>query len=330
MVFHINSACWHHYPLDALQELMASHSLLFPGFEKISERIEPGHEPWEMAGEPYVDGWGCVRQTTDDGIVGTVTKHPLENWDNFENYSPPDPKRNNGLGPLDWDRVLEDLHKAKEQGRLMVGGLRHGHTFLQLGDIRGYENLMFDMADEDPRLYDLIRMVEDFNRAIVRRYIDFGVEWMNYPDDLGTQVGPLLSPEQFRKYIKPSYQHLMAPAREADCVVHMHSDGDIRQLVDDLIDTGVEVINLQDLVNGIDWIVEHLAGKICIDLDIDRQEVTRFGSPAQIDDLIREEVEKIGSREGGLMMIYGLYPGVPLDNVKALMNAMQKYATYYS
>ena len=49
-----------------------------------------------------------------------------------------------------------------------------------------------------------------------------------------------------------------------------------------------------------------------------------------IDALIREEVSKLGSREGGLSMIYGLYPGVPLENVKALMDAMEKYAFYYS
>lgn len=84
------------------------------------------------------------------------------------------------------------------------------------------------------------------------------------------QVGPMLSPGTFRKYIKPSYQRLMGPAREAGCMVHMHSDGDIRDLVDDLINCGVEIINLQDLVNGMDWIKEHLAGRICIDLDIDR------------------------------------------------------------
>lgn len=43
-----------------------------------------------------------------------------------------------------------------------------------------------------------------------------------------------------------------------------------------------------------------------------------------------EDVEKIGSREGGLMMIYGLYPGVPLANVKALMDTMEQYAGYCS
>ena len=54
------------------------------------------------------------------------------------------------------------------------------------------------------------------------------------------------------------------------------------------------------------------------------------GTPAQIDALVRDEVVRLGSREGGLMMIYGLYPGVPLENAGALMDAMEKYATYYN
>jgi uroporphyrinogen-III decarboxylase len=122
----------------------------------------------------------------------------------------------------------------------------------------------------------------------------------------------------------------MRPALAAGCIVHMHSDGDIRLLVDDMVGSGVQVVNLQDLVNGIDWIADRFAGRVCVDLDIDRQEVTPKGRPQDIDALIREEVEKLGRREGGLMMIYGLYPGVPLENAKALMDAMEKYATHYS
>ena len=144
------------------------------------------------------------------------------------------------------------------------------------------------------------------------------------------QVGPMLSPEFFRTYIKPSYQRIMQPARDAGIPIHMHSDGDIRLLVDDIVDSGVEVINLQDLVNGIDWIAEKFKGKVCVDLDIDRQKITPYGTPAEIDALIREEVTKIATPQGGLCMKYGLYPGVPLENVKALMDAMERYAFYYS
>jgi uroporphyrinogen decarboxylase len=144
------------------------------------------------------------------------------------------------------------------------------------------------------------------------------------------QLGPMLSPEHFRRYIKPSYQRLFGRAREAGCIVHVHADGDLRTLVEDLLECGLDVLNLQDLVNGVDWIGENLKGRVCVELDIDRQKITFGGTPAEIDELIRGEVEALGSREGGLMMIYGLYPGVPLANAGAVMDAMERYCGYYS
>jgi uroporphyrinogen-III decarboxylase len=186
------------------------------------------------------------------------------------------------------------------------------------------------MYDEEPLLDELIDELCEFNLNIVNRQIENGCSTMEYPEDLGMQVGPMLSPDMFKRYIKPAYDKIMKPARDKGIPIHMHSDGDIRTLVDDIVDSGVEVINLQDLVNGIDWIAEKFRGRVCVDLDIDRQTITPLGTPAQIDALIREEVSKLGSREGGLSMIYGLYPGVPLENVKALMDAMEKYAFYYS
>jgi hypothetical protein len=330
MTFHINPACWQSYPQDVLQALMADHPFLFPGFEKTEEKIIPEFPYVARAKEPFVDDWGCLWETKQDGITGTVTKHPLQSWDAFENYTPPDPDTCSGIGPYDWSQATEDLRRAKREGRMPMGTLRHGHTFLQLCDIRGYENLIYDMADKDPRLFDLMKMIEAFNLEIVRRYIALGAEWMSYPEDLGMQRGPLLSPNQFRLFIKPSYQRLMAPAREAGCIIHMHSDGDIRDLAEDLLDLGLDVINIQDRVNTIDWIRNHLKGRVCVELDIDRQRVTLAGTPREIDDLIRKEVEELGSREGGLMMIYGLYPGLPLENIKALMDAMERYAFYFS
>lgn len=329
MTFHVNPSCWQHYPQAALQELMAGHPLLFPGYI-VKEKVQPVFSPVQLKEYPYRDPWGCVWETSLDGITGSVHTHPLADWGAFDAYVPPDPEQMDGLMPINWANLARELGLAKQRGELAMAGLKHGHTFLQLCDIRGYENLMFDMADEEPRLLRLIEMIETFNLALVRRYIAAGAEWISYPEDLGMQNGPMISPDFFDKYIKPVYQRMMAPARAAGCMIHMHSDGDIRTLVDGLIEGGVEVINLQDLVNGIDWIADKLAGRVCIDLDIDRQKITRYGSPGQIDALIREEVSRLGSRKGGLMMIYGLYPEVPLENVKALMDAMERYACYYN
>ena len=329
MEFHINGSCWNHYPHDALQELMVEHKLLFPGYEAV-EKVEPHFSPVQLKDYPYTDGWGCVWETLEDGITGSVHQHPLADWNSLESYVLPDPEFSNGLTAVDWEKEAIRLQKAKEGGGLAMGILRHGHTFLQLVDIRGYENLMFDMVDEDPRLDRLIAMIEEFNLELVNRYIEIGADFIAYPEDLGMQIGPMLSPDHFRKYIKPSYQRIMQPARDNGLLIHMHSDGDIRDLVDDIIEGGVEAINLQDLVNGIDWIADKFAGKVCIDLDIDRQDITPHGTPQEVDALIREEVEKLSTKQGGLTMIYGLYPGVPLENVKALMDAMERYAGRWS
>jgi uroporphyrinogen decarboxylase len=330
MSFHINDACWHHYDQEALKDLMEGHPLLFPGYVRPQGVVQPDYLLNAYKDKPFTDGWGCVWQTSDDGITGAVHEHPLADWADFEGYAMPDPNSSDGTYPINWQELEAEFARNKVADELVAGGLPHGHTFLRLQDIRGYQNLIYDMVDAEARLSQLIEMVEAFNYAYIVKWLALQPDLVSYPEDLGMQTGPMISPALFRQHIKPVYQRIMAPAREQGCPVHMHSDGDIRTLVDDLIDGGVDVINLQDLVNGIDWIADKFSGRVCIDLDIDRQRITARGTPQQIDALIREEVEKLGSRQGGLMMIYGLYPGVPLENVSALMDAMERCAIYYT
>ena len=328
--FHINKGCWEYYPHDALFKLMAEHPLLFPDFRYEKGMAAPKISPMFRAGKPYTDSWGCLWETTLNGLAGAVIKHALDDWSKFRTYQPPSPDDQNGDTAINWEAIRTQISSARQNGRLASGSLRHGHTFLTLTYIRGYENIIFDMHDGQPLLNDLIAMVEEFNLGLVRNFIEAGVEWMDYPEDLGMQKGPMISPAHFRKYIKPVYQRLVKPAKEAGCVIHMHSDGDIRELAPDLLDVGFDALNLQDLVNGIDWIESNLKGRVCIHLDIDRQNITRFGTPKQIDEHIGQAVKKLGSPDGGLMLVFGLYPGAPIENVKAAMESMDKYSQYYS
>ncbi len=329
MKFHVVSACWNHYDQGRLQDLMEAHPSLFPGFER-KEKVVPYHGPNRRKDAPYTGPWGCVWETADDGIEGVVRVHPLADWSALEGFSAPDPEFTDGTFPLDWDRIRAGVARRREAGELVGGALPHGHTFLRLQNLRGYENLVFDMADGDPRLRKLIRAVEDFNCRYVSKWLELGPDMMCYPEDLGMQTGPMISPECFREYIKPVYLRMIEPARDRGCVVHLHSDGNIRALADDLLECGIDIVNIQDLVNGIDWIAGKFSGSVCVEADIDRQDITPRGTPGQVDALVREEVEKLGSREGGLMMIYGLYPGVPYENIEALMDAMENYAGFYA
>ena len=326
MVFHINAACWTHYDKDALMELVLNHKYLFPTPYSSSPTLALN----ARAHAPYTDPWKCVWTTTDDGITGSVHGHPLASWDSFTDYTVPNPDTTDGTFPIDWATIKQDVQAARANDEIVWGSLPHGHTFLRLQDIRGYENFIFDMMDEDPRILRLIEMLETFNAGYIDRWMNLSPDICSFPEDLGMQVGPMIAPDLFRKYIKPSYTRLMKMVQNQGCLVEMHSDGDIRTLADDLVDAGVQAINIQDLVNGIDWIAERFRGKTCVHLDIDRQSITPFGTPQAIDALIHEEVSKIATPQGGLMMIYGMYPGVPLKNAAALMDSMERYAGFYS
>ena len=188
---------------------------------------------------------------------------------------------------------------------------------------------LMDLTDEEPEVLDLLERLCQFNLAQIHHFLKADVDIVRIPEDLGMQTGPMISPSLFREYIKPLYQRMLQPVRKAGKVIHMHSDGDIRTLVDDIIEGGVDIINLQDLLNGVDWRCGKCQGKTCVDLDIDRQKITPFGTPSEIDAHVQNCIRTIGCKEGGLMMIYGLYPGVPLQNVKALMDAMTRYADFY-
>ncbi len=330
MSYRINDACWRNYDPDTLLELMDRHPFLFPPEDRPADPSHPVFALVARRDEPYADDFGCVWRTLEDGITGTVVTHPLSDWARYPSYVMPDPAACTGIGPVDWAAERARAEALRTAGKLAVGRLRHGHTFLQLCDLRGYENLMYDFADDGPEIRRLIADLEEFNAGILARWLDLGVDVVEIPEDLGMQVGPMLSPDHFRRFIRPSYRRFTRMVRERGAIVHMHSDGDIRDLADDLVEGGVEVLNLQDLVNGIDWIAGRFGGKVCVELDVDRQQVTVRGTPEEVDRLVREEVGRIGSRRGGLMMVFGLYPGVPLANVRALMDAMERYAFFYA
>ncbi len=330
MKYVVNSACWHHYDFHELCDFMLERPFLFPGFRSPSAPYQPVHGVNARCGQPFCDVWGCTWATSEDGITGAVVGHPLADWVAFSSYRGPDPAQTDGLEIIDWEKVRGRLVVQRQAGRMVQGALPHGHTFLRLLYLRGYENLMYDFADGEPRIERLVEMVEAFNRAVVERYLGAGAQMFAFPEDLGMQRGPMLSPEHFARYIQPSYHRLMTLVHEHQALVHMHSDGDIRALAGMILRSGVDIFNLQDHVNGLDWIRRELKGRVCIELDIDRQSTSFTGTPAGIDAMIREEVATLGSPEGGLMMIYGLYPGVPMENARAVADAMIRYAGYFN
>lgn len=326
---HISNATWDKLRQD-LEEVVVRHPRIWPGFVPGQRdfdhfRFGPAHQ----AGEPFRDAWGCVWETPLNGIEGVVTQHPLASWDRWHDYQAPDPLETGDRGPVDWEWIREDAAQRKAIGQLVTGGPPHGFHFMRLTYLRGFENLMVDMATEEPKLDELVETLYGHNKTIIDEYLDMDADVISLAEDLGSQNASIISPAMFRRYCRPTYERLIAPCRERGKHVYLHSDGYIMDMLDDLIISGVTIVNPQDLCNGIDNLRRALKGRICISLDVDRQTTVPYGTPAEIRALVEEEVRTLGGPSGGLELVAGIYPPTPPENIEALAQAFEEFQTYW-
>jgi len=324
-------ATWHKYR-EKLEELVLRHPRIFPHYKKGS--IDFDNFGLQRKGKPVPDEWGCIWNFLVDGLDGQVVEHPLRDWKDFDSFKPPNPEaRKEGLYcsyPSNWDEIKVNIEKAKKEGRITSGGVPHGFMFQRLYYLRGFNNLMMDFACEHPKLQDLINMVLEYNLKMIRKWLEIGVDIMGFGDDLGMQDRLPISPKSFRKYLTPAYKEIFKLTHEYGAYAYFHTDGHILEVAEDLITAGVDIINPQVRANGIKGIKEAFKGKVCIDLDVDRQYVLPFGSQQKVREHIKEIVLEIGSKDGGLWILAGCYPDVPLINIEALCKAMEDYQYYFS
>lgn len=324
-----------HVNLASLIEYKQDMERVMARFPRFCGAVEVGTTDYAVYGDGSCDiserdSWGYLWHYAMHGIEGCVVEHPLDDWGKLAAYQVPDPDLvlDRG-GKRDWDAEFRQIAAHKADGKITQGGLIHGFLFLRLQYLRGFDNLMYDMADEETKLLQLIDLIDGHNLKIVRRYCEAGVDVMEVPEDLGAESAMIISKDMFRQYIKPSYRKITDICRENKTLVAIHSDGYILDIIDDLIDVGMDIINPQDLCNGIDNLARELKGKACIRLDIDRVKITPYGTRSEIFELIEEEVKVLGSREGGLEFIYGAYPPITPDRLYYLCEALEKYNTYW-
>jgi len=283
-----------------------------------------GRSPGREAYYEQTDNWGCRWVYPLSALDGQCIGHPVASWSDLKTYKPPDPDEF-----TDWEKARKNFEQVKANGNAARAGTDHGFIFLRLTYLRGFQNFMLDVAEKRPELDELIGIIEGYWFEVARRWVEVGADVISFGDDLGLQDRLPISPASWRTYIKPSYRRIFSYCRSHGVHVHLHTDGYIVDIIPDLIECGVSILNPQELVNGLEVLRRLAWGKVYLDLDIDRQRITVFGTPDEVDAHILNCVRTLGSPTGGLKFIWGVYPHTPIENIEAAVRAMDRYATYW-
>lgn len=293
-------AAWMRYGAE-LQELIDNYPQFFNNTKVDYQNLSYGDTYHKGS---HVDEWGCVWENVDEGMESIVKGHPVSCEEDV--FSLKIPENRDGRFP-------------------------HGFMYLRLLDLCGFELGMELFGEEGEAIDVLIGKVLEYNRRQMEVLLPHIGQVAYFGDDLGMQSGLAIGAERWRKYMKPCYSALYGMIKKAkpDTLVYMHTDGCIYEIMPDLVDCGVDMINPQFRANGLDNLVrvcrsEH---RIAINLDLDRQ-LFPFAAPSELDSHVAECIEALYLPEGGLGLNIEFNYEVPLGNMAAVLDAVDKYRRY--
>ena len=305
-----------------LEELVVAHPRLFPGFRQGQVDFD-AQPPVYAEGQYFRDNWGCLWYNIQEGLEGQVVGHPLDDWSALATYRAPDPLLLEERGPRDWARIAAEVAGRKGRDELTTGNGER--LFDRLYFLRGFDNLMMDFATEAPELPRLIELLRQYELTLVAQWLRLGVDLVAFHTDIGTQRSLMISPAQFRRYVKPLFRDVFAAVKGGGAQVVLSSDGCLLEIVDDLVECGVDMHDPQLRANSLAGIARAYRGRMCVNLDLDRQ-MFPFCSPGDIREQVRRVVDTLAQPEGGLMVMAAVYGGdVPLRNIAAICAALEEY-----
>ncbi len=278
----------------------------------------------------YTDEWGIDwHMPKQGGFYYDMYRHPMagaENVEDVQDYVWPD-----ATDPHRFKGLRERAQAVHEQGKAVIlGGLCAGVTEMHAW-LRGFVPYYTDFY-LNPRLAEyLMDKVVELKMAYWERALSEAGEYVDVvmeADDLAGQDRLLISPEMYRKYIKPRHTQLFSFIKKQSPVkIFFHTCGAIRPLISDLIESGIDIINpVQKSAAGMD--LAELKQEFGRDVvfwggGVDTQHVFGTGTPQEVRDDVKRSIDALAP-DGGFVFstVHNTQANVPPENFMAMWETL--------
>ena len=290
-------------------------------------------QPRESVDRSFVDEWGITRNFAY--YYYNIVDHPLKNLslESIESYPWPDPEDYMSLEGLgDRARYLRENTDYALVGHM--GG--PGNIFEQAWYLRGYTELLVDLLINKDFVHALFCKILEIRKRSAEVYLGEVGKYLDvfqFGDDLAIDTGPAMSPELYREMIKPYQAELFQFIKDrTSAKIYYHCDGSVVDLLEDLIEIGVEILNpIQASAEAMDTAeLKRRFGK----------KITFWGAIDSTDVLPRKTVEGVRAEVkkrihdlapgGGYVLagVHNLQPDVPPENIVAMYEEAARFGTY--
>jgi len=286
----------------------------------------------------YFDEWQMTHHFPKKGYWFSMVKHPLENveFENdeiIENFAWPD-----AGNKLRFKRLREKAEQIRNNEKIVfTKGLCAG-LFEMHQRLRGMENSMLDSflypQNSDKLIGKLADLKMEFWDALFNEFGDL-VDIAGEGDDYGTQQSQLISPDHFREFYKPHFYRVLKFMKEKapHIKIIFHSCGNVRPIIPDLIEMGVDILNPVHInATGMEPVqLKKDFGKNIVFWGggIDTQKVLPTGTIQEVQDDVRRNIEALAPGGGFIFnTVHNIQAEVPPENIMAMWNALHKFGRY--
>lgn len=286
----------------------------------------------------FVDEWQCKhRMPKEEGHYFSLCESPLagtslskEAVDTLQWPDPSDPRR--------WAGLREQALQFRNDGyAVVVRGLCAG--ILEMAcRLRPMDQLMMDLAMGDEAAMHLLAKITELKARFWESALaDLGdvVDVVVEADDYGTQQSMLVSPDMYRRLLKPLQAELFTVIRNhlKDGFVFFHSCGNVRGLIPDFIEIGVDILNpVHITATGMEPVAlkRDFGRDICFwGGGVDTQGVLPNGTPEQVREDVRRNVAALAPGGGYVFnTVHNIQPDVPPENIMAMLETLREVGGY--
>jgi len=261
------------------------------------------------------DWWGDGWTTEMEGYWPVDS--PLAEAQTLEDFPWPDPN-----DPHLLDEAEETI--ARDGGGNFIVPNLGFCLFERAWSLRGFETFLMDLALNPAFVEELLERITDIQVALARRFVALGVDGGYFGDDYGAQKSLIFSPRTWRALFKPRLARMFAVFREAGLPVLFHCDGDIAEILPDLVDIGVTTLNpVQPEVLDHAWLKRTFGDRLAFYGGVSTQTVLPHGTPAEVQSAVEACVQTLAADGTGLVVApsHRMTADIPLENVDALLAA---------
>jgi len=255
------------------------------------------------------DKWGCVWRNETPGLIGMVVENPLSAWEQRKTYRFPEPE-----DLLDVSGIEAAIDENAGEKMLVASGQ---WLWQRMFWVRGFENILLDIAEEREEVLWLRDRVLEVQKGVLQMLLPFDLDAIWFLDDWGAQRGLLIRPESWRRILRDAYAELFGMVHAAGKKVCFHTDGDVGEILEDLIAIGADVLNLQIPTIDASLLLKHVPGRVCLLGGLDLQGVLAGPDPEAVRRHVLDILDRFATPAGGYIGQVIMDETTSMENARA-------------